>query len=175
VESCLRVFRTYESRWQIAGRQYDIIMELTNAANIKEQLIPNSLKRPRDDDADAEVSTPESPNEQRSSSQEIVSSALDVDSFFSLPMYTQDLSRLPIYEPMNWDANNNWGDWGKNFQNDAPLSDEIVMSLSGSTGSGDVLADSLAVLTGAPGGYDWENWGKYITSVEELTQSFQHS
>nr|GAT44707.1 predicted protein [Mycena chlorophos] len=57
IDICLRVFRVYETRWQVAGRQHDIIMELMSAANMDIYAIPslpNTLKRVRDVDVDAE-------------------------------------------------------------------------------------------------------------------------
>ncbi|KAF7328953.1 Fungal-trans domain-containing protein [Mycena venus] len=182
VESCLQIFRIYETRWQIAGRQYDIIMELTNAAHMDMRYTPRPLKRGRDD-TDASTGGISPPIPERSSSQKFASSTvsdLDIDTLFALPMYSEDLSRLPLYEPLNWDTNN----WVKDLQTDFQLPDHVQniippsssSSSSDSSDSGVALPpDSMAVLTGVPGGYDWDDWGKYITSVEELMQSFEQS
>ncbi|KAF7361336.1 Fungal-trans domain-containing protein [Mycena sanguinolenta] len=174
VEACLRVFRVYEKRWQIAGRQYDIIMELMSAANMDVQFSSNPSNPEREDyvEASANNLTPESQSsfEEPSLDKEIPSSAassLDMDTSCALPMYTEDLSRLPIYEPLNWDTHD-WASWGKDLQNDIPQ--YIVPETLGSEA---VLADSMAVLNEVPWGSDWDNWGKYITSVEELMHSLQ--
>ncbi|KAJ6510506.1 fungal-specific transcription factor domain-containing protein [Mycena sanguinolenta] len=176
VEACLRVFRVYETRWQLAGRQYDIIMELMSAANMGVQSPPDPLNPERKDHAEVSTSdlTPESQSsiEGPSLDKQIPSSAtssLDIDTSCALPMYTEDLSRLPIYEPLNWDMYD-WASWGKDSQNDIPQ--YIVPE---TTGSEAVLPDSesMTVLGEVPWGYDWDTWGKYITSVEELMQSLQ--
>ncbi|KAJ7837431.1 fungal-specific transcription factor domain-containing protein [Mycena leptocephala] len=183
VDMCLRVFRAYETRWQIAGRQYDIIMELMNAANINVQYTPNPLKRGRDNDPEAsssDVAQEIADINEGASSQQFFSSAassFDIDALFALPMYTEDLGRLPVYEPLNWDS------WGKDSQQSMlqpdPAGNNVVpleAPVLDSTGSGTaLLPDSLAVLTETPGGYDWDDWGKYITSVEELMQSLEPS
>ncbi|KAJ7108806.1 fungal-specific transcription factor domain-containing protein [Mycena epipterygia] len=171
VDICLRVFKAYESRWQIAGRQHDIITELMGATNMDLQYTPNPLKRGADcePDRDPEPSTngnsPESPQVAQTT---FVSdmTILNMDPLLSLPMYTEDLSRLPVYEPLNWseDSHN-----GLLLQNTDPL----FPDLTGLDTSG--LHDSMAVLTGTPAGYDWDDWGKYITSVEGLMHSLDNS
>ncbi|KAJ6510507.1 fungal-specific transcription factor domain-containing protein [Mycena sanguinolenta] len=120
VEACLRVFRVYETRWQLAGRQYDIVMELMSAANVDVQSPSNPLNPERGDHAEASES--HSSIEGPSLDKQILGSAgpsLDIDTSCALPMYTEDLSRLPIYEPLNWDMYD-WASWGKDSQNDIP-------------------------------------------------------
>jgi hypothetical protein len=103
----------------------DIIMELTNAANMDWKYTPNPLKRGRDDvEASDSDLAPESDQPERLSSQQVVSTAasgLDIDALFALPMYTEDLGRLPIYEPLNWDTNY----WGKDLQIGMPADNNI--------------------------------------------------
>ncbi|KAF8198145.1 fungal-specific transcription factor domain-containing protein [Mycena galopus ATCC 62051] len=182
VESCLRIFRIYETRWHLAGRQHDIIVELLNAANVDTLYTPNPLKRGRDDDTETPTSdlTPDSnqPIEGETFDQQIFGSAaagLTTDPLFALPMYTEDLSRLPIYEPLNWDIDN----WGKDLTLPDTIESTVFPSapFSDPLGSTTALASDAAVPTGfldVPGGYDWDDWGKYITSVEELMQSLEH-
>ncbi|KAJ7613179.1 hypothetical protein FB45DRAFT_939098, partial [Roridomyces roridus] len=109
VELCLRVFRFYETKWQIAGFHLDMITGLIGTANTPElptNVTENSLKRSAD-----------SMHTQQSHSNSEGSTA------FSLPMHTDDLGRMPVYEPFNfnWDVDSSstysdglgWdsGDW----------------------------------------------------------------
>ncbi|KAJ7021461.1 hypothetical protein C8F04DRAFT_267477 [Mycena alexandri] len=178
VELCLRIFRTYETRWQLAGRQHDIIMELMNAANVDVQYTPNPLKRTRNH-ADPEPSANVLPglDDDWSSQQSVSWSASpsgDTGSLFALPMYTEDLGRLPVYQPLDFihlpTADKGLQD-GISFPN--PIVDiSIAPELTATTDLSSVrMPDSLALLTGTPAGYDWDDWGKYITSVEELMQT----
>ncbi|KAJ7152994.1 fungal-specific transcription factor domain-containing protein [Mycena filopes] len=168
VDLCLRIFRAYETRWQMAGRQHDIITELMNAANMNVPYAPNPLKRTRDHadpDSDLQGLDSEWLGEQSLSSGS--SSGLDIEASFALPMYTEDLGRLPVYQPLTFTYPPAW-------ESD-PIVDTAasVSTLASSNDFGAVrMPDSLApLLTGAPTGYDWDDWGKYITSVEELMQS----
>ncbi|KAJ7155555.1 fungal-specific transcription factor domain-containing protein [Mycena crocata] len=178
VESCLRIFRAYESRWQIAGRQHDIITQLMSATNVDFQYTPNPLKRGLDRDPEPSSSVNNSELQQSLDIQEFsnffsapTSNALELDPLFSLPIYTEDLGRLPIYEPLNWNS------WGKDSQDGVPLPGEIQNAV---TPSGTLFPDlnNVAVpdflSTGTPAGYDWDHWSKYITSVEELMHSLDN-
>ncbi|KAJ6589038.1 fungal-specific transcription factor domain-containing protein [Mycena capillaripes] len=185
VDMCLRVFRAYETRWQIAGRQHDIITELMNATNMDGKFTPNPLKRIRDPDpaADPAHGSGEVVDVEQGSTSQLdftsVPSSLDIDALFSLPIHTEDLGRLPLYEPFNWDTNY----WSNDLQDGMPRPDHFGNNIAPSeppfldpTGSGAaLLSDSLAVLSETPGGYDWDDWGKYLTSVEGLIQSLERS
>ncbi|KAJ7478680.1 fungal-specific transcription factor domain-containing protein [Mycena galericulata] len=193
VEMCLRVFRAYEPRWQVAGRQHDIITELMGATHMEHSYAPNPLKRRLEYDtepsttgsspeSDPQPSTGESspdsrfgPSYDSPSDQPFGhdSSAFGLDPLFSLPMHTEDLGRLPVYEPLNWAEN-----WGKNTQDDIFLPDDIRNIIAPSEGtppySNEAVNPTLlpAMLSDTPAGYDWNEWGKYITNVEEFMQSF---
>ncbi|KAJ7209377.1 fungal-specific transcription factor domain-containing protein [Mycena haematopus] len=164
VQACLRVFRTYESRWQLAGRQHDIIMELMNAANTQAHTYaPNPLKRGRQHDNDNTNINLESTQVELDLLSSVPSTSAAIDALFALPMSTDELGRLPIYEPLNWDGSNKWS------ENDTPdnifgVPPEIELAFSASTGH------SIDTGVPVPGGYDWADWGEYI---EELMQSLE--
>ncbi|KAJ7194854.1 fungal-specific transcription factor domain-containing protein [Mycena pura] len=195
IDICLRAFRAYETRWQAAGRQHDIITELMSAANMDGAYAPNPLKRVRGQDHEPEpapsagtngAAHPYSAATADASDGSLVFTPpapdIDTDPLFVLPLYTEDLGRLPVYEPLNWNADS----WGK-AADDGVLVPNIGVGApfvpAGPTfldpGVEDSVlgmsADSLAVFTGAPGGYDWDEWGKYITTVEELMSSLDGS
>ncbi|KAJ7629448.1 fungal-specific transcription factor domain-containing protein [Mycena polygramma] len=159
VDICLRVFRAYETRWQIAGRQHDIIMELMNATNMDGNFTPNPLKRGRAPDPETRdvvhASNQFACLAQGPSSQPIATPAasnLDIDALFALPMYTEDLGRLPVYEPLKWDTSN----WGKDLQ-DGHVADNVAppgsffQDLTGAA----QFSDPLAVFTETPAGYEY--------------------
>ncbi|KAJ7764859.1 fungal-specific transcription factor domain-containing protein [Mycena metata] len=169
VDSCLRIFRAYETRWQLAGRQHDIIMELMNAVHVDTQYTPNPLKRTRDHDPEPSADVlPELDDWSSQPSFSSIPSSVDADSLFALPLHTEDLGRLPVYQPL---------DFGKgpldgmSFPN--PVADiSIAPEFAANPDLNSVrIPDSLALLTGTPAGYDWDDWGKYITSMEELIQN----
>ncbi|KAJ6629500.1 fungal-specific transcription factor domain-containing protein [Mycena sp. CBHHK59/15] len=188
VDICLRLLGVYEKKWHVAGRQHDIITELMSATNIDWQFSPNPLKRRLDDDPDRETSAPDSarPAEvQESTGTDAVPSLTqmgqpsgellsfpDIDPLFTLPLYTEDLGRLPVYEPFNWVKDSALPATG--YQNEA---DSSLGSVGGmpplpdTTGSNMGFSGDLAMLTETPADYEWADWGKYITSVEELMHS----
>ncbi|KAJ7496528.1 fungal-specific transcription factor domain-containing protein [Mycena latifolia] len=174
VEMCLRVFRIYETRWQIAGRQHDIITELMNAANMDVPYTPNPLKRglDRDPEPSTNDSTPESqpvPEDEALETQQLDASSLNMDPLLSLPMYTEDLGRMPVYEPFNWN---------KDLYDNIILPEHLEnLATSESIIPNSTGTDPTAFLNGVPSGYmyDWSDWGKYVTNVEELMQSMDNS
>ncbi|KAJ7741204.1 fungal-specific transcription factor domain-containing protein [Mycena maculata] len=202
VEMCLGIFRAYESRWQIAGRQHDIITELMSATNMEPSYIPNPLKRGLDSEDRSRSpesqgslhrsdSSPESqPDDGPTTPQYDFApvppdtAGVNFDPLFSLPMYTEDLGRLPVYEPLNWAQEL---DWVKNPHEGIllPLPEDIrnivasseALSTDSSLGMGvgaGVLPDSMSMLGETPGSYAWGDWGKYITNVEELMHSLEN-
>ncbi|KAJ7648436.1 fungal-specific transcription factor domain-containing protein [Mycena rosella] len=188
VEMCLRIFRTYESRWQIAGRQHDIITELMSATNMEIEYSPNPLKRGLDHDPEPSTSdsSPESDSQPVTEDEALEpggqpfhgadASVFNMDPPLSLPMYTEDLGRLPVYEPINWGIN-----WGQDSY-DGIVLPEYLNNLAASeslfpdsTGPGTAMPSDLAAITsGVPSGYDWNDWSKYIMNVEELVQSLDN-
>ncbi|KAF7325043.1 Fungal-trans domain-containing protein [Mycena kentingensis (nom. inval.)] len=224
LDICLRVFRVYEQRWQVAGRQHDILMELMNAATMDPAFgfTPNPLKRARVDvDVDAERAqdqaqlqtqhrhqhqhqrnaapsydpspfntnanvnfTPESSLSPDTGSGSSLSPELDIlgfdtDALFALPMTTEDLGKLPLYEPFGagWGGDMTGPDsGGVDHSLFAAMNQQMPVATgpafmeqsdaAGSTSANSQLqADALSVL---PHGYDWDEWGKYITTVEEF-------
>ncbi|KAF7289170.1 Fungal-trans domain-containing protein [Mycena indigotica] len=227
IDICLRVFRVYETRWQVAGRQHDIINELMSAANMDVYAYaPNPLKRIRDVDVDGErqheVSNSNSPASSAADSittpNEVhmtlpghpihynteYSSDQEAPQFgdFSLPVSSHDLGRMPLYEPfqVDWDVTVTENLWGKQQQTNAydmgvqqqqqqqqmwspptymeqpqhhmqhmPQHQHQHHRDSSLLSNPGLPAEGLELLHGAPtAGYDWDQWGKYISSIEEF-------
>ncbi|KAJ7072969.1 fungal-specific transcription factor domain-containing protein [Mycena amicta] len=235
IDICLRVFRVYEARWQVAGRQHDIITELMSAANMDVYAYasspPNPLKRNHEVDVDADREQERERQREASSSSSVASKVPVARSAmhhlgqqqqqpmssnseyhhhtpdnnnvtfdgFALPISTHDLGRMPLYEPFqaNWDVDVATDMWTK--QQAQAQGYDVGAGMNGVHGqqqqqqqqmmyaSGPAFLDQsqnhlghhrdnsllanqegLGLLNGAPTGYDWDRWGKYITSIEEF-------
>ncbi|KAJ7646785.1 fungal-specific transcription factor domain-containing protein [Roridomyces roridus] len=95
VQKCISVLKLYERRWQIAGRHCDVLFSIGNQL-IKSaggQAAPQTLKRPRQPDHPAQTE-PEPSSSSFQQQQPIPG--------MQLPIYTQDLGHLPVYESFDW-------------------------------------------------------------------------
>lgn len=174
---------------------------------------PNPLKRCLDSDpgpATTHSSTAvyadailEEPSRQEFHGSDI--SSLGLDPLFALPMYTQDLGRLALHEPLNWAGN--WSNFPDGVQlpeynQDVVPSDSLFIDSAGMyldlafensflfTCCGRITrrfvcyvkrnSDGIRVRVESPfrNGYSsdfsWDDWGKYITNVEELMHSLEN-
>ncbi|KAJ7613222.1 fungal-specific transcription factor domain-containing protein [Roridomyces roridus] len=129
VDLCLRVFRFYQTKWQIAGFHRDMIMGLIGTANTPESptnVTENPLKR----SADSIAGTGPSMHSQHPESTFPPSNS-EESTVFSLPMHTDDLGRMPVYEPFNfnWAGDSSSADlgWDTHDWSDALTSvDELI-------------------------------------------------
>ncbi|KAJ6541631.1 hypothetical protein B0H19DRAFT_1173910 [Mycena capillaripes] len=104
VQRCLDVLRVYERRWQVAGRNADIIAGMLNMN--EPSAIPPSLKRARSLEESPSI-TEESPNLANSDRVEADIEQLqisEIERLLFLPLHTEDLGRLPVYEPFDFDS-----------------------------------------------------------------------
>ncbi|KAJ6508087.1 fungal-specific transcription factor domain-containing protein [Mycena vulgaris] len=193
VETCLRLLRMYEMRWQVAGRQHDIITELMSATKM-EQFVPNQLKRALNfsEDYDCGPSTiDDSELDAAGSSQTAgvnrvpltqpgLSSGLsiaDIDPLFTLPKYTEDLGRLPVYEPFHWTKDSQDRIFSDEYQDFAVHGRfhsrhwTLLIHMRGA--NVDLGGDSVAAPTGMAR-HDWNEWGSYITNMEELIHALDN-
>jgi len=111
-------------------RLSDIITELMGATNVNLQYTPNPLKR-REPDRDPEPSTNGDNAELPAVAETTFTSdmsILNLDPLLTLPMYTEDLSRLPVYEPLHWGVDLHDG---LLLQNTVEPSDLLFPDLSG--------------------------------------------
>ncbi|KAF8215720.1 fungal-specific transcription factor domain-containing protein [Mycena galopus ATCC 62051] len=100
VQKCLNVLKVYERRFR------DILMGML--AGVMENDGPSettpSLKRPRgSDDMQSSISE-NAPNITQDLEQLRVSSEQEIERLLFLPLYTEDLGRLPVYEPFDFDS-----------------------------------------------------------------------
>ncbi|KAJ7753042.1 fungal-specific transcription factor domain-containing protein [Mycena maculata] len=153
VDMGLRFFRAYETRWQIAGRAHDSITELMGTANIDWPLTENPLKRGADTHSGAYLASDHAEQQ----THQVYSAPLgdpivepgmsafhEADSLSALPISTEDLGRLPVYEPFNWAADP--------FADLTPLSTGAALGYDAS----------------------WDNWADYLTSVDGLMSALDN-
>ncbi|CAK5265440.1 unnamed protein product [Mycena citricolor] len=93
VQKCINALRVYEERWQYAGRYCDYIFTIGNqflSGPLSQDVETNNLKRPRggEDDGTQRVGVP--PQETA------------VYEHGTLPMSTEELGTLPIYQSFDW-------------------------------------------------------------------------
>ncbi|KAJ6541641.1 fungal-specific transcription factor domain-containing protein, partial [Mycena capillaripes] len=111
-QNCVRVLRLYERRWRVAGRKCDIISAMLNLG--KHTSYAHSLKRPREMEDDPEPSNgpeldpPATTTVGPSTSvaeqiQALERSIQETDHLFSLPLHTEELGRLPIYDSFDYE------------------------------------------------------------------------
>ncbi|KAJ7045175.1 fungal-specific transcription factor domain-containing protein [Mycena alexandri] len=115
VNKCMDVLRAYERRWQIAGRNLDILEGMLNFE--EPSTVPAfSLKRSRSSEQDTPSTSSDSITEPRlvAGSKRVLEVAQDIEQLqvgeqeierlLFLPLHTQDLGRLPIYESFDFDS-----------------------------------------------------------------------
>ncbi|KAJ7927889.1 hypothetical protein B0H13DRAFT_1598225 [Mycena leptocephala] len=127
-QNCVRVLRLYERRFRAAGRNCDIISVLLNLG--KTSADGSGLKRPREpqpDDLALDVFPPSTSQHSPTVSSSILSveeatpassgilsvedeikrlqiSMQEMDPLFTLPLHTEELGRLPVYDSFDYDA-----------------------------------------------------------------------
>ncbi|KAJ7696748.1 fungal-specific transcription factor domain-containing protein [Mycena rosella] len=118
VHKCLNVLRVYERRWQIAGRNADILAGMLEGHD-QASTVPPSLKRTRSSD-DYPPSTSENVQDVFEEPRNIAGSKRiaamteeieqlrfseqEFERLLFLPLHTEDLGRLPVYESFDFDS-----------------------------------------------------------------------
>ncbi|KAJ7766656.1 fungal-specific transcription factor domain-containing protein [Mycena metata] len=99
IKKCVDVLHLYEKRWPVAGRHCDTITEMLNRAISRPVSLRPSLKRPVPEDP-LPVDPPASTTVQQLEQLEL--SIKQTDHLFSLPLSTQELGLLPVYESFDF-------------------------------------------------------------------------
>ncbi|KAJ4490980.1 fungal-specific transcription factor domain-containing protein [Lentinula aciculospora] len=119
VHRAIDALHLYEDRWEQAARSADILMEVISVSHFQQSSQSrSSLKRPRTEDDDlqpASVSPRAVDKEKRrTAGSNRVLTAIDITKThhlptmqesttkFTLPLNSNELGSLPIYEPFNW-------------------------------------------------------------------------
>ncbi|KAJ7847548.1 fungal-specific transcription factor domain-containing protein [Mycena leptocephala] len=181
VQTCARVLRLYERRWRLAGRKYDIISAMLNVGNDLA-----SLKRSSNVEVDAlspsvsQVAV-KSPGENVAGpSSDLQTHELDcsTDHLFSLPLHTDELGRLPIYDPFHYE-------FTFHYQQDS-LNYDAASGLQPELSNADLLTDSvfytqedlfgfrngeeMQVFSNDLSGNGWQDLEEYFASAGGLNQ-----
>ncbi|KAJ7466218.1 fungal-specific transcription factor domain-containing protein [Mycena galericulata] len=193
-QNCVRVLRLYERRWRFAGRKGDIISALINMG--KSTAAAPSLKRPRD--SQNVVPPPDiliEPSEGRrvagssrmsmSRQMQELHLATQETSLFSLPLHTEELGRLPVYESFDYDFTfQSNGIPGPSpsyssspYDQAGPIDLDFLMGLDLSS-VGEISQDDGLAVSGiepphslvVPSGYNWSDWRAYLASMDVLNQ-----
>ncbi|KAJ7696792.1 fungal-specific transcription factor domain-containing protein [Mycena rosella] len=203
VQNCVRVLRFYERRSRVAGRRCDIISAMLNIG--KQTSDAPSLKRPRDmgeaPDPSEDLTIPEASPEARpiagtsraalSVAQQIQALELSVreaDQLFSLPLHTEELGRLPIYDSFDYNFTFQSSDIRSQLPShmdshydqpfrpiepefldafDAPSAPGSEISTLQSAGTEEIPMDFSFDI---PSGYGWKDWSTYLENVDGLNQ-----
>ncbi|KAJ7146437.1 fungal-specific transcription factor domain-containing protein [Mycena epipterygia] len=158
IQKCLKVLRLYERRWQTAGRNADIIAGMLD---IEGPTILPSLKRTRSSEGFSPSSSEairdgfEEPrnvagsNRVTAVTQEIEQlqvSEQEIERLLFLPLRTEDLGRLPVYE---------------SFDFDSIFHPDVFAESVGSTALDVPFSDGLGLDSTAPFENSWDDWSTY--------------
>ncbi|KAJ7089032.1 fungal-specific transcription factor domain-containing protein [Mycena crocata] len=205
VQHCVRVLRLYERRWRGAGRKGDIIAALLTIGKYTSASF--ALKRPRDVEEELQSSPSisdvhlssigERPiaGSSRAASmvqqiQALELSMQEPDPVFSLPLHTEELGRLPIYDSFDYDfsipSDNIQYQPQSHLHNQSPdnrkqllygvdpsiesmFATAIPTPVGFSPDSGvEQLQNLLTNPLSMPSGNSWQEWSTYLASVEGL-------
>ncbi|KAJ6479244.1 fungal-specific transcription factor domain-containing protein [Mycena vitilis] len=180
-QNCVRVLRLYERRWRVAGRKCDIITAMLNLGKYTSGAY--SLKRslaPEEDAAAAlnNINTYTAPlDSSRPIAEQIEAlerSIQETDHLFSLPLHTEELGRLPVYDSFDYEFPIKPNDM--RYPDDPPydfsgeadfqqlLQDSLFSTPSVSTADLELLPTSFDI----PSGYGWQDWSAYFANVDGL-------
>ncbi|KAJ7467197.1 fungal-specific transcription factor domain-containing protein [Mycena latifolia] len=177
VQKCISVLKMYERRWQLAGRHCDSLFTIGNqliSANASQAPATTTLKRGRNTAPSLDPTVASVPLEPRTiAGSHRVSVALEqqgkpqshaVAEPYALPLSTEELGHLPVYESF---------DWGLPFGTDlgqGPVSFDFDYSSFSTMSDPSQYMQQNAFINNAE---DWatRDWSTYINSVDQLMQS----
>ncbi|KAJ7157352.1 fungal-specific transcription factor domain-containing protein [Mycena filopes] len=197
-QNCVRVLQLYERRWRVAGRKCDIISAMLNIGRYTADA--RTLKRPREVDAPpilptmADITLESPALSARSVTQQMHAlerSMEETDHLFSLPLHTEELGRLPIYDSFDYQftfqsddilyqPHSHLSSAAAHDAGDALLAPELLLGDDPTTSS--VFSPQLhqygfgtdgdqdpQLSFDIPSGLSWEDWSAYLASVDGLT------
>ncbi|KAJ7760114.1 fungal-specific transcription factor domain-containing protein [Mycena maculata] len=199
-QNCVRVLRFYERRWRVAGRRCDIISAMLNMGKYKAGSPSPSLKRGRDSQdispsSEVFLEPPEgrpvagssraSKAHQRRS---LESSMQEPSPLFSLPLHTEELGRLPIYDSFDYAFTFQSNDIPYQPQSHlnlpyggaGPIDPQLLYGLDASLIGSTFQQGGLGTVDGEqPGSFDilsgddWGDWNTYLTGLNLNQGNFE--
>ncbi|KAF7360750.1 Fungal-trans domain-containing protein [Mycena venus] len=199
-QRCVRILRLYERRWRLAGRECDIINAMLKHAFDAAQ----SAKRPREEEEgtvsaspivpdgrvlgsmDGSSSSPIVPAQQR---QELAMDHPDpvrdhdMDPLFSLPLLTEELGRMPIYDSFHYEPTFQLEElYDQSHLGPAPglaygfdSAPDSIFSAPEQVGMGVASGESIdielpPISFDMLSGYGWQDWSTYLANVHGPNQ-----
>ncbi|KAJ6541636.1 fungal-specific transcription factor domain-containing protein [Mycena capillaripes] len=165
IKKCVDVLHLYEDRFPVAGRKCDLLAEIINrgSGKISRSMHP-ALKRPIHGDAESDdaidTTTEATVVEQL---EKLERSIQQTDHLFSLPLYTQELGLLPVYESFDFqlDLNQHPQPESSNSGSGFILTPPLETYASATDQSGYVSAVDNPQFNIPAAIYSWQDWSGY--------------
>ncbi|KAF7345242.1 Fungal-trans domain-containing protein [Mycena sanguinolenta] len=177
-EKCVRVLRLYERRWRIAGRQCDIINAMLKHASD----VQRRVKETTFTSLDVPDGIPDSSEESVFASSSSVAHQLlvshdpiqEMDHLFALPLLTEELGRLPIYNSFHYEPTFQPDELYHQAQphyEQGPVGSELFYGLDPALASmfsaGPAGVEDIEMPFEMPYHYGWHEWSTYFTNIDQ--------
>ncbi|KAJ7636418.1 hypothetical protein FB45DRAFT_906599 [Roridomyces roridus] len=162
----VNVLKLYERRWRVAGIKGDILSALISLG----KPVPVPVSTP------TTAHPPESLAQQRQR-RELELSAQEPSHLFALPIHTEELGQLPIYDSFEYAFNETLQSTQVEVSDRECWDTEMDGRLFGGDVSVVAQADFLPTASSSvhiPSGYSWQDWGSYLTDVNHNWGTFQN-
>ncbi|KAJ6448044.1 hypothetical protein C8R47DRAFT_1219237 [Mycena vitilis] len=172
VQMCAHVLRLCEGRWQFAGRKYDIIETMLNVGKYTSDAVSRKRRRPAEADellfsASALPGT-HLEGSLAESSTSVGRSIRPADHLYTLPLRAEELGRLPVYDPFQYEFNFHYqpdfqyhplGPFGTVLDL-PPIFDAQVQRDIFGVQNGGIVPD-----TGPANDQSWQDWSAYLANL----------
>ncbi|KAJ6457379.1 fungal-specific transcription factor domain-containing protein [Mycena sanguinolenta] len=174
-QNCVRVLRLYERRWRTAGRDCDIISAMLNIGK-------QSLKRPREvEEITASSNVPDAsrnlpkglttPDSLAQQMQALNSPIPETDYLLSLPLLTEELGRLPIYNSFGYQPTFQLNELPYPAQSyPDPLIEPEQVLLDSTFPIEQDPSGGEDISFNIPVGDNWQDWSVYLAGLDGLNQ-----
>ncbi|KAJ7644888.1 fungal-specific transcription factor domain-containing protein [Roridomyces roridus] len=169
VQNCVNVQRLYERRWRVAGIRGDILSALI------------SLGKPVPVPVSTPTSHPHDSLAQQSQQRELELSAQEPSHLpvFALPIHTEELGQLPIYDSFEYAFNETLQSTQAEGSDRRYWGGEMDCGLLPGSIDVPVVSEADFLPTASsdvdiPSGYSWQDWGSYLTDVNHNWGVFQN-
>ncbi|KAF7340946.1 Fungal-trans domain-containing protein [Mycena sanguinolenta] len=178
-QNCVRVLRLYERRWRTAGRDCDIISAMLNIGK-------QSLKRPREveeippapDVSHTSPNLPDgltTPDPSAQQMQALNRPIPETDYLLSLPLLTEELGRLPVYNSFGYQPTFQPNESPYPTQSLYPDPEQVLFGLDPALDSIFPTEQDGTISSGEnipfiPMGDSWQDWSAYLAGLDGLNQ-----
>ncbi|KAJ7306330.1 fungal-specific transcription factor domain-containing protein [Mycena albidolilacea] len=213
VQKCMATMRVCETKWQMSGLFYDLLHELATIGQVPLPVAPHSAseafntnKRARKEDNAAQYPrTPAPPahhppeadpyHPPPSAFAPALHPSPTGNQFGSLPTYTADLGKLPVFHQRTPPLRESTSSWyptqgasplgrpdfavgivpldADNSANSFPVDPLFASEPDYALGGSNLSNDVMAMWATAPTGFEIDDWGVYLNAMSELNQGFE--